>query len=512
MMGERMVHQICMPWHWGTHSGNEQGVAGDSANDLIAMSGDPNVSIQESKAFRCDVRAGRRQGETTERLAGAGEERLVTARPSARSPSGARPSGWASSPTPRCASAARRARWRASSGTTCPPTASSSARTPRMTTPARWARPPGATCASWRTWRRRRARGPRPRSAWPRAAAATCRTSPRRGADGEGLPDLVDWAEENAGRSTWPRPWPTWSSWTFMSDVCKHCTNAGCLDACPTGAIIKTEFETVVIQADVCNGCGYCIPSCPFGVPDRDPYDGRAAKCTLCYDRLEDGLEPACAKSCPTDSIQFGPYDELVETAKGRVLALHERGQRDAYLYGAGDEPGEELAGGLGAFFLLTQPPERFGLPAQAESPAQENGPVGHAGGAGAPRRWPWRGRWAAWCWPTGAARAGRGGAGEPRRGPPARAGDPAPLRARRRRPAHAARRWASAASRRRGGAPWTARRWRWPAGRGATPAGRSSSGRLRVRRARRAPGRGGAGRRGGCARARSVPPGSRAR
>ena len=169
--------------------------------------------------------------------------------------------------------------------------------------------------------------------------------------------------------------------WIFMSDVCKHCTNAGCLDACPTGAIIRTEFETVVIQADVCNGCGYCIPSCPFGVPSRDHIDGRAAKCTLCYDRLEDGLEPACAKSCPTDSIQFGPYDELVETAKRRVVALHERGLEDAYLYGAGDEPGEQLAGGLGAFFLLTLPPERFGLPARAESPIQQNGPA--ATGAG---------------------------------------------------------------------------------------------------------------------------------
>lgn len=160
--------------------------------------------------------------------------------------------------------------------------------------------------------------------------------------------------------------------WVFMSDVCKHCTNAGCLDACPTGAIIRTEFETVFIQPDVCNGCGYCIPACPFGVVDRDKIDGRAGKCTLCYDRLSDGLEPACAKSCPTDSIVFGPYDELVEKARGRVLELHERGVEDAYLYGADDEPGEELAGGLGAFFLLTEPPERFGLPAQAESPIQE--------------------------------------------------------------------------------------------------------------------------------------------
>jgi formate dehydrogenase iron-sulfur subunit len=161
--------------------------------------------------------------------------------------------------------------------------------------------------------------------------------------------------------------------WVFMSDVCKHCTNAGCLDACPTGALIRTEHQTVVLQPDVCNGCGYCVPACPFGVVDRDHIDGRAAKCTLCYDRLADGLEPACAKSCPTDSIQFGPYDELVDRASRRVAELHERGVTQAYLYGAGDEPGEELAGGLGAFFLLTEVPERYGLPAHAESPIQEN-------------------------------------------------------------------------------------------------------------------------------------------
>jgi formate dehydrogenase iron-sulfur subunit len=185
------------------------------------------------------------------------------------------------------------------------------------------------------------------------------------GASAEEVPDLVDWA---AGARA-----AEMDRWIFMSDVCKHCANAGCLDACPTGAIIRTEYETVLIQADVCNGCGYCIAACPFGVITRDPVDGRAGKCTLCYDRLQDGLEPACAKACPTDSIQFGPYEELVETARGRVHELHSRGVDGAYLYGAGDEPGEELAGGLGAFFLLTEAPERFGLPAEAESPIQEN-------------------------------------------------------------------------------------------------------------------------------------------
>jgi formate dehydrogenase iron-sulfur subunit len=198
-------------------------------------------------------------------------------------------------------------------------------------------------------------------------------------AAGDGLPDLIDMAEAAM---------PSLESWLFMSDVCKHCTNAGCMDACPTGAIIRTEFDTVVIQADVCNGCGYCIPACPFGVPSRDPNDGRAAKCTLCYDRLEDGLEPACAKACPTDSIIFGEYDEIVKLAKGRVGRLHERGIESAYLYGAGDPPDAELAGGLGAFFLLTQPPERYGLPANADSPIQENVVPATAAAIGAGLLW----------------------------------------------------------------------------------------------------------------------------
>jgi formate dehydrogenase iron-sulfur subunit len=148
--------------------------------------------------------------------------------------------------------------------------------------------------------------------------------------------------------------------WLMSSDVCKHCTHAACLDVCPTGALLRTEFGTVVVQEDVCNGCGYCIPACPYGVIGQRDGDGRAWKCTLCYDRLSDGMEPACAKACPTDSIQFGPLDELRERAAGRVEQLHQAGVTDARLYG--EDPGDGV-GGDGAFFLLLDEPEVYGLP-----------------------------------------------------------------------------------------------------------------------------------------------------
>jgi formate dehydrogenase iron-sulfur subunit len=161
--------------------------------------------------------------------------------------------------------------------------------------------------------------------------------------------------------------------WLMSSDVCKHCTHAACLDVCPTGALFRTEFGTVVVQEDVCNGCGYCVPACPFGVIDRrelpaqdrrGPFagkpDGRVWKCTLCYDRLGGGHEPACAKACPTESIQFGPVDELRERAGARVEKLRDEGWNGARLYGERPDDG---VGGFGAFFLLLDEPEVYGLP-----------------------------------------------------------------------------------------------------------------------------------------------------
>ena len=147
--------------------------------------------------------------------------------------------------------------------------------------------------------------------------------------------------------------------WLLMSDVCKHCVQAGCLEVCPTGAIVRTEFDTVVIQSDVCNGCRDCITGCPFGVIEINPVSGTAQKCTLCYDRLQAGMEPACSKACPTDSIQFGMIADLKKTAAARVETLHGRGEKRAYLYGADDK----MLGGLNAFFLLLDEPETYGFP-----------------------------------------------------------------------------------------------------------------------------------------------------
>jgi formate dehydrogenase iron-sulfur subunit len=166
--------------------------------------------------------------------------------------------------------------------------------------------------------------------------------------------------------------------WLMSSDVCKHCTHAACLDVCPTGSLFRTEYGTVVVQEDICNGCGYCVPACPFGVldkrhlprkPDDAPLalpllgkqeDGRVWKCTLCYDRLKGGHEPACAKACPTDSIQFGEVDELRARAHKRLEKLDAQGWNGARLYG--DDPNDGV-GGFGAFFLLLDEPEVYGLP-----------------------------------------------------------------------------------------------------------------------------------------------------
>jgi formate dehydrogenase iron-sulfur subunit len=176
------------------------------------------------------------------------------------------------------------------------------------------------------------------------------------------LPVVTAALDQNAA----PAGAETGIRWLMSSDVCKHCTHAACLDVCPTGALTRTEFGTVVVQDDVCNGCGYCVPACPFGVIDRREGPagtrnvGIAQKCTLCYDRLGEGMTPACAQACPTQSIQYGDLDELRIRAQHRVGELHAGGVADARLYGADPDDG---IGGAGAFFLLLDEPEVYGLP-----------------------------------------------------------------------------------------------------------------------------------------------------
>ena len=197
-----------------------------------------------------------------------------------------------------------------------------------------------------------------------------------------------------------PEAPPSLNKWLMMSDVCKHCTYAGCMEACPTGAIVRNEFDDVYIQPDVCNGCGYCVPSCPFGVVDLIAHadytvgrhfesDGRthddatqttggvAGKCTLCYDRQKVGFTPACAKACPTESIQFGDVDELRARAKKRVEQLEARGVH-SYLYGVDSD---SSVGDLGAFFLLTERPGAYNLPERPVLPSTHQ-PAGYTSAA----------------------------------------------------------------------------------------------------------------------------------
>jgi formate dehydrogenase iron-sulfur subunit len=174
-----------------------------------------------------------------------------------------------------------------------------------------------------------------------------------------GMPSTRLPGEDNPERRTEFR-------WLMSSDVCKHCTHAACLDVCPTGSLFRTEFGTVVVQDEICNGCGYCVPACPFGVIDRRVGEqgtknaGIAQKCTLCYDRLQAGHKPACAQACPTESIQFGDLEELRERAAARVDALQASGVEKAQLYL--EDPDDGIGGG-GSIFLLLDDPEVYGFP-----------------------------------------------------------------------------------------------------------------------------------------------------
>src|SRR5262245_45391598 len=177
----------------------------------------------------------------------------------------------------------------------------------------------------------------------------------------------VNWRHVKFIEQFSPDPNRSEAAWLMMSDVCKHCVHAPCLEVCPTGAIMRTEFDTVYIQEPACNGCRDCVSACQFGVIHMSGRKGIAQKCTFCYDRLQQGLPPACAQACPTQSIRFGPLSQLKKAAQARVAQLHRQGQTKAHLYGADDK----VLGGLNSFYLLVDRPEVYGLPSDPKVPSR---------------------------------------------------------------------------------------------------------------------------------------------
>ena len=151
--------------------------------------------------------------------------------------------------------------------------------------------------------------------------------------------------------------------WLFVSDRCKHCAEAGCLEVCPTGAIYRTETGAVNINTDVCNGCQNCVSSCPFGVVSFDHDKGVVGKCTLCTDRTETlGREPACVAACPTDSLVWGSRSDMLALADRKRARIRGKGG-PARVYGK-----DEL-GGLNVMFVLEDEPEVYGLPSDPVLP-----------------------------------------------------------------------------------------------------------------------------------------------
>ena len=158
---------------------------------------------------------------------------------------------------------------------------------------------------------------------------------------------------------------PKDGDWLIQSDQCKHCADSPCHDACPTGAIVYTEYGGVFVQPDICVGCSSCVAACPFGVITRSEIDGHAHKCTMCYDRLRDGLPPACAQACTTGAIAFGEHDDMLRQARARLAQVRARFPL-ASLYGADATPTYTESHSI---YLLLGEPRAYGLPDNPVSP-----------------------------------------------------------------------------------------------------------------------------------------------
>jgi len=152
--------------------------------------------------------------------------------------------------------------------------------------------------------------------------------------------------------------------WLILKDGCLHCTDPGCLRACPApGAVLQYSNGIVDFQQEQCIGCGYCISGCPFNIPRLRREDSKVYKCTLCSDRVAVGLEPACVKTCPTQALSFGSKASMQDAADHRLQELRGRGFTKAAVY---DPPGVD---GTHVFFVLPHGdrPESYGLPTNPE-------------------------------------------------------------------------------------------------------------------------------------------------
>lgn len=158
--------------------------------------------------------------------------------------------------------------------------------------------------------------------------------------------------------------------WQFIRRSCMHCTDAGCAEVCPVGAIFHTDEGFVNIDQEWCIGCGTCTQACPFHVPHLDHHEGIVSKCSACttlgFDRVSQGLSPACAKSCPTGALEYGERDVLLEKGRSQVQKLKATGHVNAMLYG------EHELSGLHVLYVLDDKPEVYGLPENPQMPTSD--------------------------------------------------------------------------------------------------------------------------------------------